>query len=115
MKNAWKWILGIVIVLAVLTLLPYLWRVLFPAYGYGMMGGYYGYPMMGGYGMMGFTPFGMLFMWLIPLGSLALLVLGIVWLVNAVSGSKAAARLCAHCGRPAQADWKTCPYCGNAL
>ena len=24
-------------------------------------------------------------------------------------------RTCAHCGKPAQADWTTCPYCGSAL
>ncbi len=24
-------------------------------------------------------------------------------------------RTCSNCGRPAQDDWKTCPYCGNPL
>ena len=52
--------------------------------GGGMMGNW-GY---GGYGMMnnwGYSPFGwvgMLFMWLIPLGLVALAVFGVVWLVR---------------------------------
>jgi hypothetical protein len=33
-----------------------------------------------GYGMM--APFGMFFMWLIPLGTLILIALGIAWLVK---------------------------------
>ena len=82
MKSSTKWIIGIVIGLIVLFLLPFLWRLVFPAYGYGMMGGYgYGYhmPMMG----YGFFPFlGMIFMWLFPFGLLALIVLGIAWLVK---------------------------------
>ena len=24
-------------------------------------------------------------------------------------------RICSHCGKPAQADWVTCPYCGEKL
>jgi hypothetical protein len=118
MKNVWKWFLGIALVL-VLFFGPYLFRLLFPALGYGagygMMGGRYGgYGMMGGYG---FFPFGGL-MWLIPLGTLALAVLGIVWLVNNLNGSKnvqAPPSVCVSCGKAAQADWKTCPYCGNTL
>ena len=106
MKNLWKWFLGIALVL-VLFFGPYLFHLLFPTlgYGYGMMGGY------------GFSPFGGL-MWLIPLGTLALVVLGIIWLVNNLNGSKnvqASPRVCASCGKAAQADWKTCPYCGNTL
>jgi uncharacterized membrane protein len=53
--------------------------------GYGMMGRGHGYgmymPMMG-YGYGGFGFFGMLFMWLIPLGILTLIVLGIAWLIK---------------------------------
>jgi hypothetical protein len=116
MKNLWKWFLGIALAL-MLFFGPYLFHLLFPTlgYGYGMMGGRYGgYGMMGGYG---FSPFGGL-MWLIPLGTLTLVVLGIVWLVNNLNASKnvqASPRVCASCGKAAQADWKTCPYCGNTL
>jgi hypothetical protein len=116
MKNLWKWFLGIALVL-VLFFGPYLFRLLFPTlgygFGYGMMNGH-GYGMMGGYG---FPPFGGL-MWIIPLGTLALVVLGIVWLVNNLSSSQntqAQSHVCASCGKVAQADWKTCPYCGNSL
>jgi len=79
MKLNWKWIPGIAIVLIVLSSLPLAWRVFMSSGGYGMMRGY-SMPMMRyGFGMM---PLGMLFMWLIPLGILILIVLGIVWLVR---------------------------------
>jgi hypothetical protein len=88
MSKTTKWIIGIVVALLVLQFaMPFVWQLIFPttnAYGYGMpmMGRGYGYgygmPMMG----FGFGFFGMLFMWLIPLGTLTLIVLGIAWLVK---------------------------------
>ena len=82
------------------------------------VGGYSGGGMMGG-----FVPFGwigMLLMWVFPLGVLVLVVLGIVWLVNAVSRPRgqapvAPAKTCPNCARPVQADWRNCPHCGTAL
>jgi hypothetical protein len=81
MKINPKWVIGISLALIVLLALPFLWRLFIPYSGYGMMRGYgYGMPMMSyGFGMM---PFGMLVMWLILLGNLALIVLGIAWLVK---------------------------------
>ena len=86
--------------------------------GWGMMGP----GMMGGWG---FGPFGwiaMLFMWLIPIGFVMLTVLGVVWLVRAVSSGAgqspnplSPARTCPSCGRAVQADWRNCPHCGAAL
>ncbi|MCG2783489.1 MAG: zinc ribbon domain-containing protein [Anaerolineae bacterium] len=114
MKNTWKWILGIALVL-VLFFGPYLFQLVFPTvgYGYGMMGSGRGSGMMGGFG---FFPFGMGLMWLIPLGTIALIVLGVVWLVNNTNSSKTVqGKVCPSCGKPAQTDWKTCPYCGNGL
>ena len=88
MSKTVKWILGIVIALVVLQFaMPFVWQLVFPnayaGYGMPMMGRGYGMhgPMMGGGGF-GFGFFGMLLMWLIPLGTLALIVLGIVWLVK---------------------------------
>lgn len=114
MKNFWKWFLGITLVL-VLFFGPYLLRLAFPAigYGHGMMG--YGRGMMGGFG---FFPFSMALMWFIPLGTIALAVLGVVWLVNNLNGPKTTTpqgRACLSCGKFAELDWKTCPYCGNDL
>ncbi|MCJ7432970.1 MAG: hypothetical protein MUO77_05730 [Anaerolineales bacterium] len=93
MKNSTKWTIGIVIGLIVLFALPFVWQLLFPAYsgyGMGMMRGVDGYglhaPMMG-YGF-GFLPFGMFFMWLIPLGTLVFLGLGIAWLVKQLTAKK---------------------------
>jgi hypothetical protein len=81
MSTTAKWVIGIVVGLIVLFLLPFAWQALFPTYGYGMMG-YGRVPMMGNYGYGGFMPFGMIFMWLIPLGLIALIGLGIAALVK---------------------------------
>jgi apolipoprotein N-acyltransferase len=115
MKNTWKWIIGIVLVLVVLFALPFVWRL--AGYGtyeaFGGRGGFGGMPMHNfGFGMM---PFGMLFMGVIPLGVVALVVLGIVWLARNWNAARPPARTCASCGKPAQADWTTCPYCGKKL
>jgi hypothetical protein len=32
-----------------------------------------------------------------------------------VAEMPAPTRTCSNCGKPAQEDWKTCPYCGNPL
>jgi hypothetical protein len=85
------------------------------------MGGYGG--MMGGYNAM--HPFGwggMLLGWLIPVSVIVLLIVGAVALVNSVNKSgkptlppAAPSRTCPNCGKPAQFDWNTCPYCGQKL
>lgn len=90
-------------------------------FGAGLLGswGYGGYGGYGGWGMMGpWMMAGMFFMWLIPVGFLVLLGLGIAWVIRTAGGSgnfNAASYKCPSCGRTAQADWKNCPYCGNAL
>ena len=55
--------------------------------GGGMMGnwGYGGYGMMNNWGYSPFGWIGMLFMWLISIGVVALIVLGVVWLVRKTS------------------------------
>ncbi len=89
-------------------------------FGAGLIGarGYGGYG-YGGWGMMGpWMMGGMFFMWLFPLGFLALLGLGIAWLIRAAGGTgnpNPAGYKCPSCGRAAHADWRNCPYCGSAL
>jgi hypothetical protein len=83
MSTTTKWVIGSAIaVIVLLFVAPFLWQWIFPgAYsGYGMMGRGYGMhmPMMG----YGFMPLGMFFLWLIPLGLLVLIVLGIAWLIK---------------------------------
>jgi len=113
-KNNW-WIIGIVAVLAALFL-----------FGGGMVWGNRGYGMMGGYGMMdnwGYSPFGwfgmglgMIFMWLIPIGIIALIVFGVASLVrNTGNPQTAPLTPCPNCGKGTQADWQNCPYCSTAL
>ena len=70
----------------------------------------------------GFFFFG-IFRLLIPLAIVGLAIYGVVALFRrkpspAVTAEAAPAdptRTCASCGKPAQDDWKNCPYCGSAL
>ena len=85
-KNKWLIGIGILVGLIVLFFLPFIWHALYPVqnYGYGMWGGMHMrggtgsafYPVFGGMG------FGMLLMWLIPLGLLVLIGLGIAALIK---------------------------------
>ena len=98
MKNVTLWIVIGAIALFALGLfgsmvMPFGWNNSAFGYGcannYGMMG-FRGYmPMMGGMGGWGMMPFGMLFMWLVPLGVLALIVCGIFWLVRTLTQKQA--------------------------
>jgi hypothetical protein len=115
-KSNWL-IVGIVVVL-----------LLFLLFGGGMMfggWGYHGWGMMGSYGgpgIMGwrYSPFGwigMVFMWLVPLGFLALVVFGIAWLAKSLGNPAPQIHqsACPNCGKGVQADWQNCPYCGTVL
>ncbi len=82
--------------------------------GWGMMGPW----MMGG--GWGFAPFGwiaMLVMWLIPVGFVVLIVLGLIWLVRSGYGTPnpGSGQVCPDCVKPIQANWANCPYCGRPL
>jgi len=143
MKKVWKWIIGIVVGLVILAVLMgvgfmvrsncYVYRAEaldlrgFSERGPGMMpyGGFGSQlrgPGMMGHGLM---PFGGFFGGLFSLGFLALVVLGIIWLVRSlctpkpVEGSAAmpaaVVNPCKKCGRPIQEDWKICPYCGKKV
>jgi hypothetical protein len=158
MKTKRKWIWTIVVLLIVVVLGAAAFAV-GSRFGYrggferfGMMErGYnrmqpFNRPLLGYRAPMGglFRVLGMALMCLLPLGILALAVVGGVSLIrgsrsrksaNAVAPAAPAAsvelstpavepaevvsssveRECASCGKPAQADWKTCPYCGTPL
>ena len=149
MKKVWKWIIGIVLglfILAVLVGVGFMVRGNFHVNrlevqdsrgfserGYGMMP-YGGFGHMRGPGMMGYgmSPFGGFFGGLLSLGFLALVVLGIIWLVRRLRTPKpvetpAAPAVmpaetpmtvlnpCKKCGRPLQDDWKVCPHCGKKV
>ena len=80
--------------------------------GWGMMGP----GMMGRWGYSPFGWFGMFFMWLIPVGFIVLVALGVSWLArNLGGGTPPASQACPSCGRGVQADWRNCPHCGAAL
>lgn len=121
MKKPISWFLVVAVVL--LLALPLLW-VISNLWGYGGM--------MSGYGMMGrsygaMNPFGWLgiaIMWLIPVAILVVLIVGVIALINNLTlpskrnlqtGSPPGSRACQNCGKPTQADWNICPYCGQSL
>jgi len=85
--------------------------------GWGVMGpgmmGNWGYSPFGWFGM----GFGALFMWLIPIGIIALIVYGVVALTRNAGNTPPSAALtpCPNCGKGTQPDWQNCPYCGTAL
>jgi len=125
MSKVLQWIIGISVVLIVVTVIfSTVWPFFAPrtglggGYGYGMMGPGHmgGGGMMGGFGM----PFFGIGMFLWPLLFIGLIVLGVVWLVRTVATPgalqpPAATAACAHCGKPIQAGWKACPYCGEKI
>ncbi len=119
-------IIGVVLLILLIggSLLPLGWGG-----RWGPWGGMMGPGMMGGWGGSwgAVGPVGWLFSimgLLIPLGFLALLVLGGVWLFRQVvqpqgfatgGGPTQPGRSCPNCGRAVQADWQVCPYCGQSL
>jgi hypothetical protein len=64
-----------------------------------------------------------IFRLLIPLAVVGLAIYGVVALFRRKPSPVVAAeaapviptRTCASCGKPAQDDWKNCPYCGSVL
>ena len=130
MNKVLKWILYILLGLLVLAVIVAIGLAVFGAFRFGMM--------RPGIRLMqhmhnNFNPFRMLFGGLFGLGVFVLVVVGIVALVNALVHSNRPAQLtpavqmappaqmtvptrtCSNCGKPAQDEWKTCPYCGNPL
>lgn len=99
--------------------------VLLFLFGGGMMAGEWGYRgwgmmgpgMMGGWGYSPFGWIGMAFMWLIPVGFIALVVFGIAWLARNVGNTTppSAQTPCPNCAKDVQTDWQNCPYCGTTL
>jgi hypothetical protein len=134
MNKVLKWVLivlGGLVVLAIIAgiVLVFVYRpgVVMMRPGFRMMQPFRNY----GDGF-GFNPLRMIFGGLLGLGIFLLVIVGIVALVNMLVRSgrstqslppvqpanmapAAPARTCSNCGRPAQEDWKTCPYCGNPL
>lgn len=124
MNKVLKWILYILLGLVILAVIAGIVFAIFGGYRYTMM--------RPGFRMMEpqrfyFSPMRSIFGGLLGLGVFVLVIVGIVALVNAlVRGSRSAqtpppaqmsapTRTCSNCGKPAQEDWKTCPYCGNPL
>ena len=132
MSKALQWVIGIGVVLIVAAIIfSTVWPFFAPRlgwtgnFGYGMMGPghmFGGRGMMGGFGM----PFFGIGMFLWPLLFIGLIVLGVVWLVRSVARPAvpqapaapqppAPTAACAHCGKPLQAGWMACPYCGEKV
>jgi len=51
-----------------------------------------------------------------PILFIGLVVLGVVWLVRALTPTQSVApTTCTHCGKTLQPNWKACPYCGEKV
>ena len=122
MRSTVLWIVAILLIVVLALGLPLLYRFT----GLGWYGGMMGRGGAWGGHMGYFFPLGTLWMGLMmltPVAVLVLLVLGGVALVNSLNRPSQPApppvvpsgRACSNCGKPAQADWNSCPYCGNAL
>jgi len=124
MNKALKVVLYILLGLVILGVIAGIVFAIFGGYGYTMM--------RPGFRMMEpqrfyINPIRSIFGGLLGLGVFVLVIVGIVALVNAlVRGNRSVqatppaqtavpSRTCSNCGKPAQDDWKTCPYCGNPL
>lgn len=116
MRLNWKWIALFFIVFIVTTLIMIpLWNGISNGCWMGMMGGGFQYPsVFGNFGSIGglIMMFGML---LIPLTVIGLVILGVMVIAKGVNTpiTTMIMKNCAHCGKPLQADWVNCPYCGR--
>jgi hypothetical protein len=71
---------------------------------------------LGSWGYSLFGSMGMILMWLIPIGLIVLTFLGFVRFIQGRSRRMISPdRVCQHCGRSVQADWRFCPSCGISL
>jgi len=124
MSTTLKWILYVLLGLVALAVVAGIVIMVFGGYGYAMMR-----PeirMMDSVRLY-YHPVRSIFGGLLGVGVILLVVVGIVALVNAVLHASCPAqtippaqittpsRMCSNCGKPAQDEWKTCPYCGNPL
>jgi hypothetical protein len=139
MSKVLKWILYVVLGLVVLAVVAGIVIAIFGGLGHGFYMMRPGFRMMEPYRYSYFNPGRMIFGGLLGLGIFILIIVGIVALVSLIMrGNRPAqvtqtaqptpptqpapvvevvapAHICSNCGKPAQDDWKTCPYCGNPL
>jgi len=89
MNNKWKWVLGVTLAMIALLFPLSVWTLFLPHGAHRMMDYGYGWHMPMMYGAPGMMGFGMvLLVWLILLGLLILIGLGITWLVKMLTAAK---------------------------
>jgi hypothetical protein len=128
MTRTIKWILVVLLGVIVLAIIAGLVFAFLGAARYGVVGpGIRTVQPFQYHQMIGYRGLGAIFGGLLALGVFILVIIGIVALVSALfrnnrpaqitppSQPPAPVRTCPNCGKPAQEDWKTCPYCGTSL
>jgi hypothetical protein len=130
MRNFWKYLLvGLLVLgLVLMVALPFFSRGLGFNRGFGMMGNWGFFPMtqapapwagVGGFGILGGLM--MLLFMVLPIGLIVLAVAGVFSLLRRPdttvipSDTPAATRTCHACGKSADTQWTTCPYCSKKL
>jgi hypothetical protein len=120
MSRAGRWWIVLAVLLALAVIAPPLFMT---GWMWGRGGAMGFYPMMRLAHMPGYFPGGG---WqgiglraLVPVGVIVLAAWGLASLfarnVRKTEPGASPARACASCGRAAQAEWSTCPYCGKLL
>ena len=128
MTRALKWILIVLLGVIVLAIIAGIVFAFIGAARYGVVRpGFHMVQPYQSYRSIPFSGIGAIFGGLLGLGVFVLVIVGIVALINALFRSNrpaqmtsqtqapAPSRTCSNCGKLAQEDWKTCPYCGNPL
>jgi O-antigen ligase len=113
MKNSWKWLIAVGVVLLVVLIIALL---IFTRSDYGWMPmmGYRGYLTNNGFGVIGGLIMMIVFLF-IPIVLIGLAVFGVVVFLQRSGNKQPQMGTCARCGKPIQADWKVCPYCGKTI
>lgn len=136
MKKLWPWLVGIGILVILVVVLWFGLGLLRYSHSpatmmgdrirtYGDYDRYWSYRDRVSSSSWAFPMFGILGMVLmvgLPLGILALIVMGIIMLVRAGKKSDSETMpaapvqpVCPACGQEVQQDWKVCPHCGEGL
>jgi heme/copper-type cytochrome/quinol oxidase subunit 2 len=115
MKNVWKWSIVFGVAFLVVLILALLFSIR-SGFSWMPMMGNRGYSTINSFSLIGGFVMMIAFLF-IPVVLIGLAVFRVVVLLQRSRNTLPQPQLhaCAHCGKPIQADWKVCPYCGKNI